>query len=58
MRTPAVAATDSGRRARGGAKRVKPSKTGQPDVIARRNRATGVQVARRHPGEVAARAAW
>jgi hypothetical protein len=51
---PQAGAPGSDRRGAGCAKRVMPPKRGHPAVIARRNRVTGVQAARRHPGDVAA----
>jgi hypothetical protein len=58
IRTLAGAATDRGRRvpelARASrAKRVMQRDPAHPEVVPRRNRATGVQAARRRPGEVA-----
>ena len=50
---PRAAGAGNGRPGSGGAKRVMPTQPVQPEAIVRRNSATGVQAARRHPGEVA-----
>jgi hypothetical protein len=52
---PRAAGAGTGRGALGCAKRVMPPNLGSEEVVARRTRATGVQAARRRPGEVAAR---